>query len=127
MQQAMSLISVPLTIFNLSTTFYYLAVKDMPEIKAIFPNFWMFLVAAVVLGIPTLIALGFAFTKTPWFKAAFNINTKRNPYSNKYLQQVAIPYHTLLIEVATRIGVESEAKHQLMDIVEASRHYNDEE
>ena len=43
---------------NTMVVTYYLAIENIPELKLVFPSFYIYLIAASFLGVPLLIFVG---------------------------------------------------------------------
>lgn len=86
---------------NTLVTTYYLAIKDIPSLKVIFPSFAAYVGIITAIGIPLLIGIGyFHYKKSPAYSAETDIATESNPYYYKlppgYTTEVLFPlYHTL--------------------------------
>jgi hypothetical protein len=76
-QQGYFLIGIPLNLYTFAVTGYYLMVKNIPALYSIFPDFWIFLVVGIALGVPFTLALGIVYVKSELYKG----QTKVNPYS----------------------------------------------
>lgn len=94
---------------NTMVTTYYLAIKDVPIAKAIFPSFISYVGIITVIGIPILVGIGyFHYKKSPAFTAETDIATESNPYYYKlppgYNVEVLFPLYraltTMLIKIA---------------------------
>jgi hypothetical protein len=76
-REGYSLIVLPLNLLTFATTTYYLLIENVPFLKMIFPEFWIYLLCGVVGGLPGITILGILYVRSPWYKAS----TKNNPYS----------------------------------------------
>ena len=67
---------------NTMVVTYYLAIENIPELKVIFPSFYVYLLFASAIGIPLLIFVGYAHQKkTSSYKAEADIYFESNPHS----------------------------------------------
>lgn len=65
---------------------YYLAIENIPILKEIFPNFFIYLAVVVSIGIPMLIGIGYIhFKKTASYKAEADIQYESNPHALRML------------------------------------------
>ena len=61
---------------------YYLAIENIPELKIIFPSFYIYLTIAASIGIPLLVLVGYAHQKkTASYKAEADIYYESNPHN----------------------------------------------
>ncbi len=83
-------------------TVYYLAIKNIPSLLDIFPEFVQFAVLATVVGAPVSIGLGWVHLKRSYlYSSEQDISTEANPYVYKMYPgkeaEVAMP--TLLVQL----------------------------
>ena len=63
---------------------YYLAIENIPQLKIIFPTFYIYLITAAAIGIPLLIFIGYAHQKkTSSYKAEADIYYESNPHTSR--------------------------------------------
>ena len=61
---------------------YYLAIENIPELKIIFPSFYIYLTITASIGIPVLVLVGYAHQKkTASYKAEADIHYESNPHA----------------------------------------------
>jgi len=71
---------------NTLTVTYFLAIENYPVLKEVFPTFSIYTLAAVGIGIPLLICVGyFHFKRTPAYRSETAINFESNPFSRRML------------------------------------------
>ena len=69
---------------NTMVVTYYLAIENIPELKIIFPSFYIYLIAASSIGIPLLIFVGYAHQKkTASYKTEADIYFESNPHASR--------------------------------------------
>jgi hypothetical protein len=117
-QLGYGLVALPLNLLNFASVIYYLVVANMPQIKAIFPEFWMFLLLGIAVGPLSCVLLGIAYVKSPVFKANYDINASANPYSFIILPKDK-PMYMAIMKLCEKEGLMDEAK-VLREIVENS-------
>jgi len=65
-------------------TVYYLAIKNVPQLEAIFPTFGAWSVAIIIIGVPLSIFLGWLHIKrSPAFRSELDVGVEANPYYYK--------------------------------------------
>ncbi len=94
---------------NTLVTTYYLAIKDIPSLKVIFPSFAIYVGIITAIGIPILIGIGyFHYKKSPAFTAEADIATEANPYYYKlapgYTTEVLFPLYQTLTNLLIKIA-----------------------
>jgi hypothetical protein len=66
---------------NTLTVTFYLAIENYPVLKSIFPTFEAYVIITILIGIPLLVAIGFAhYKRTKARKAEVDILVETNPY-----------------------------------------------
>ena len=69
---------------NTMVVTYYLAIENIPELKLVFPSFYIYLIAASFLGVPLLIFVGYAHQKkTASYKTESDIYYESNPHASR--------------------------------------------
>jgi hypothetical protein len=75
-----------LAAINVMVTTYYLAIKDVPTLKIIFPSFLSYVGILLAIGIPLLTVVGYVhFKRTSAFKAEADIGFEVNPHFRRML------------------------------------------
>ena len=73
-----------LAAFNTLTVTYFLAIDNYPSLKSVFPSFEIYILIIVSIGIPLLIAIGYAhFKRTQAFKSEIDVMIESNPYQRR--------------------------------------------
>lgn len=71
---------------NTMVTTYYLAIKNAPVLKDIFPSFVYYVLIITAIGIPILIAVGYLHTKRSYaYKAEADIGFEAHPHMRRML------------------------------------------
>ena len=74
-------LSLILAAINTLTITFYLAIENYPALKSIFPTFEIYVIVTVLIGIPLLVAIGYAhYKRTKARKAEVDILVETNPY-----------------------------------------------
>lgn len=69
---------------NTMVVTYYLAIKDIPFLKIIFPSFLHYAALWVLVGIPLLVAIGYIhYKRIAAYTSEVEINIESNPYNYK--------------------------------------------
>lgn len=94
---------------NTLTVTYYLAIKDIPVLKSIFPSFLDYLAIISVIGVPVLIAIGYIhFKKSAAYSAETDIYAESNPYYYKlppgYNIEVLFPLYRTLVNMLIKVA-----------------------
>jgi len=114
-------LSLPLTIISFCTTIYYLAIQNIPALKALFPGFLEFAVTLVALVYPVSAAIGwFHFKGGPIFKAEQDIIAESNPYSIDKLTPITIPLWKYFIALGREAKIDKEIVDELEAIIKKS-------
>jgi len=80
-----------LAAINTLTVTYFLAIDNYPSLKTIFPSFEIYITIIVSIGIPLLIAIGYAhFKKSQAFKSEVDILVESNPYVRRTIVNTEI-------------------------------------
>ena len=65
---------------------YYLAIENIPFLGEIFPTFTHYVVTAVLVGIPTLVVVGYIhFKRSAGFKSETDVAIETNPHARRTL------------------------------------------
>ena len=76
---------------NTMVVTYYLAIENIPELKIIFPSFYIYLITVSSIGIPLLIFIGYAHQKkTASFKTESDIYFESNPHASRKYNNVEL-------------------------------------
>lgn len=94
---------------NTLTVTYYLAIKDIPVLKSVFPSFLDYLAIISVIGVPILIAIGYIhFKKSAAYSAETDIYAESNPYYYKlppgYNIEVLFPLYRTLVNMLIKVA-----------------------
>ncbi len=73
-----------LAAINTLTVTYFLAIENYPSLKLIFPSFEVYIIIIVTIGIPLLVAIGYAhFKRTQAFKSEIDVQIESNPFQQR--------------------------------------------
>ena len=95
-----------LAAINTLTVTYFLAIDNYPSLKLIFPSFEIYILIIVSVGIPLLIAIGYAhFKRTQAFKSEIDVMIESNPYQrrNTVNNEINLRVNLQLIKLLTKL------------------------
>jgi len=95
-----------LAAINTLTVTYFLAIDNYPSLKLIFPSFEVYVLIIVIVGIPLLIAIGYAhFKRTKAFKSEIDVQLESNPYQRRNFvnNEINLRVNLQLIKVITKL------------------------
>lgn len=107
---------------NTLTVTYYLAIEKYPTLSSIFPSFVQYVAVFVIVGIPSLIFIGYLhWKKTSAARAEADISMEANPYFRRILMntEIVLPLQIKILELITKIS--SNEKFDQNDIDEIKR------
>ncbi len=94
---------------NVLVTTYYLAIKDIPALKIIFPSFTYYVVILSVIGIPLLVLAGYIhYKRIHAFSSEADIVAESNPYYYKippgFSREAVFPLYLVMINVLVKLS-----------------------
>ena len=95
-----------LAAINTLTVTYFLAIDNYPSLKLFFPSFEMYILIIVTVGVPILIAIGYAhFKRTKAFKSEIDVMIESNPYQrrNTVNNEMNLRMNLQLIKLLTKL------------------------
>jgi len=110
-----------LGVVNVLTTTYYLAINNIPALANIFPDFSVYIITVIGIGLPVTVFVGYIhFKKSPSYSSEADITVEANPYYYKlppgYLKLVFGPVYLEILRLCTKI-----AKNEKIDEDEIKR------
>jgi hypothetical protein len=73
-----------MAVVNVIVTVYYLAIKSIPELESLFPNFTIWAISVISIGVPLSILIGWIHLKrSPAFRSEMDVTVEANPYYYK--------------------------------------------
>ena len=107
---------------NTLTITYFLAIENYPALKGIFPTFEIYVLIIAIIGIPTLVFVGYAhYKKTPAYRAETDVWMQSNPYWARLIvnSQFSLDLDLKLLEMLTKLSKgEKISEKQLSEIKE---------
>ena len=95
-----------LAAINTLTVTYFLAIDNYPSLKSVFPSFETYILIIVSIGIPVLIAIGYAhFKRTQAFKSEIDVMIESNPYQrrNTVNNEINLRMNLQLMKLLTKL------------------------
>ena len=95
-----------LAAINTLTVTYFLAIDNYPSLKLFFPSFEMYILIIVTVGVPILIAIGYAhFKRTKAFKSEIDVMIESNSYQrrNTVNNEMNLRMNLQLIKLLTKL------------------------
>lgn len=91
-------------IVNILTTSYFLAIQQIPGILNVFPTFESYIIFAIIVGIPTIVFVGWLhFKRVGTFSAEAAIYAQAHPYNYKlfpgYHEKVYGPAYLAILKL----------------------------
>ena len=103
---------------NTLTVTYYLAIENYPFLKTIFPSFEQYILIVVLVGIPTLVLVGYAhYKKTPSYRAEADVWVESNPYQARVLvnTQFTLALNMKLTDILLKLSSKQEISEKEID------------
>jgi len=111
---------LPIGLLSISTTIYYLAIKSIPDLTRIFPNFSSFILIFPLIY-PISVILGWGhYRKTNIFQTEQEIIIQSSPYTTTKITPLALLTWTLHKAQAEQLGL-YEVAAQMDEIIKRSR------
>lgn len=98
-----------LAAINTAVTTYYLAIKDVPFLKTIFPTFIEYIGIISAIGIPLLVLIGYIhYKKVSGYTAEAEITTEAHPYMFRlppgYNTEVLYPLYSAMTNMLIKLS-----------------------
>lgn len=111
---------------NTLTVTYFLAIDNYPILNTIFPTFAHYVIITVLIGIPLLVAIGFAhYKRTAAFQAEAEIGFETNPFFRRMLlnTEAILPLQLKLTELLVKMSKnEKLTDEEIKEISEVKDH-----
>ena len=97
-----------LAAINMMVVVYYLAIKNVPSMETVFPNFTIWALSITTVGVPLAILLGWLHVKrSPAYRSEVDIIVEANPYTYKLSpgvwKEVLAPFYLELLRLNLKI------------------------
>lgn len=114
---------------NTLTVTYYLAIEKYPFLHDIFPTFIHYVIIIVAIGIPLLIAIGYAhFKKTPSYRAETDVTMETDPYRRRMVvnSEISVALNLKLTEMLLQLlKNENVTSQQVDEIIKLKNHFSE--
>ena len=114
---------------NTLTVTYYLAIEKVPTLEIIFPNFIQYVVIVSGIGIPFLVAIGYAhYKRSQAFRAEVDIFIETNPFERRAIvnSELLIEINLKLMEFLIRLAKDEKISQQeIKDLIEKNKQINE--
>jgi len=114
-------LSYPVALFGYASSIYYLAVKNIPLLDMIFPHFYNFLIASLIVLPIFGVGMGWMHYKrllSPFYEAELDIQTEANPYTTEVFTPVNLPSMRILSQLAKQHGIDSSDLDRIIETTE---------
>ena len=97
-----------LAAINMMVVVYYLAIKSVPSLETLFPNFTIWALSIITIGVPLAILLGWLHVKrSPAYRSEMDIMVEANPYYYKlppgFWKEVFAPLYLELLRLNLKV------------------------
>ena len=94
---------------NMLTVTYFLAIENYPSLQEIFPTFVHYILAAVFIGVPLLILVGYVhYKRSAAYSAEAEVNAEAFPYWYKippgWNKEVVFPLYLSMLNIMIKMS-----------------------
>ena len=103
---------------------YYLAIDKIPFLLDFFPSFGHYLAAAVFIGIPVLITIGYVhFKRSPAFRSEATIAFETNPYARRYLinSEINLELNLMILNLLSKLSNNEKLNEDELNKIQESK------
>jgi len=102
-------LSFILGVVNTLTVIYYLLIKNVPDLLVAFPHFYIFVLPAMLAGLPLAVVAGWLHIKgTRAYSSELDISVEANPYAYKlapgWQKEVIMPLYLKILDLVAMIS-----------------------
>lgn len=116
-------LSQPVAFGAYASSIYYLAIKSVPFLNNLFPEFHLFLITAIVLLPIVGSTLGWLhYKKMPFHVAELDIQNEASPYSMEIVTPVTLPSLRVLSELGKQHGIDCSDLDRIIRTTEEKFH-----
>ena len=109
---------------NTLTVTYYLAIDKIPTLLNLFPTFLHYVTAAIVIGVPILIIIGYVhFKRSPAYKSEATIGFEVNPYIRRNLinSEINLELNLMILNLLSKLSNNEKLTETELNIIQESR------
>jgi hypothetical protein len=104
MQTGSTLGSLPLSLLNFLTIFYYNVVISVGVLSNVFPQFYLFVLIGGIFVIVFFGLLGYAYKrKSNFFVSQVEVDIDANPYQRNKIAPISVPFWEIQVEMIDAI------------------------
>ena len=103
---------------------YYLAIDKIPFLLDFFPTFSHYVAAAVLIGIPFLIIIGYVhFKRSPAFRSEATIAFETNPYARRDLinSEINLELNLMILNLLSKLSNNEKLNEDELNKIQESR------
>jgi len=102
-------VALILGIVNTLTTTYYLAIRNIPSLNDVFPNFAIYIILITGIGLPVTIITGYLhFKRSSGYSSEIDIAVESNPYYYKlppgFWKEVFAPLYLEVLRLSMKVA-----------------------
>jgi hypothetical protein len=109
---------------NTLTVTYYLAIDKIPFLLDLFPSFVHYVAAAVFIGMPFLIIIGYVhFKRSPAYRSEATIGFEVNPYVRRNLinSEINLELNLIILNLLSKLSNNEKLTENELNIIQESR------
>ena len=103
---------------------YYLAIDKIPFLLDFFPSFAHYVAATILLGVPTLVIIGFVhFKRSPAYRSEATIGFEVNPYIRRNLinSEINLELNLIILNLLSKLSNDEKLTENELNIIQESR------
>ena len=109
---------------NTLTVTYYLAIDKIPLLLNLFPTFSHYVGAAVLIGIPILIIIGYVhYKRSPAYKSEATIGVEVNPFVRRSLinSELNLELNLMILNILSKLSNQEKLNNDELNKIKESR------
>jgi|TARA_B110000438_G_scaffold284112_1_gene312821 hypothetical protein len=109
---------------NTLTVTYYLAIDEIPALLNLFPTFSHYVGAAVLIGVPILIIIGYVhFKRSPAYKSEATIGFEVNPFVRRSLinSEINLELNLMILNILSKLSNQEKLNNDELNKIKQSR------
>ena len=103
---------------------YYLAIDKIPFLLDFFPSFGHYVAVTVLLGVPTLVIIGFVhFKRSPAYRSETTIGIEVNPYMRRTLinSEINLELNLMILNLLSKLSNNEKLNEDELNKIQESR------
>ena len=109
---------------NTLTVTYYLAIDEIPSLLSLFPTFSHYVGAAILIGVPILIIIGYVhFKRSPAYKSEATIGFEVNPFVRRSLinSEINLELNLMILNILSKLSNQEKLNDDELNKIKESR------